>query len=177
MEPLPRGGQRRSTARRRATAGAPGCGSRRAQRAGAPTEGAPLFSVVTVCLNAEQHLAEALDSVLAQSCDDYEMLVVDGGSTDGTLALVREREAAFGGRLRWMSEPDSGLYDAMNKGLHRARGRYIVYLGADDHLVAGSARGGCTARFESTTQPTSCAAPRACLGPDGELVTSRPPSS
>ncbi len=145
---------------------APWLRSRPSAAPGEPAEAVPLFSVVTVCLNAEQHLAEALDSVLAQSCDDYEMLVVDGGSTDGTLALVREREAAFGGKLRWASEPDRGLYDAMNKGLHRARGRYIVYLGADDHLSPGALEAVALAvRAHDAADIVSGAA--RVLGPDG----------
>jgi len=129
--------------------------------------GAPLFSVVTVCLNAQEHIAEALDSVLAQSCDDYELLVIDGGSTDGTLELVREHEAAFGGRLRWTSEPDSGLYDAMNKGLHRAHGRYIVYLGADDHLSPGALEAVERTIRERGAADIVCGGTRV-LGPDGD---------
>src|SRR5665648_59628 len=77
----------------------------------------PLFSIVTVCLNAEAHIAEAIESVLAQSCADYEYLVVDGGSTDGTLGVLGAYESRVDGRLRWVSERDDGLYDAMNKGL------------------------------------------------------------
>jgi Glycosyltransferases involved in cell wall biogenesis len=68
----------------------------------------PLFSIVTVCLNAEAHIAEAIESVLAQSCADYEYLVVDGGSTDGTLGVLGAYESRFGGRLRWVSERDDG---------------------------------------------------------------------
>ena len=129
-------------------------------------ENAPLFTVVTVCLNAQQHLAGALDSVLAQSCSDYEMLVIDGGSTDDTLDVVRVREGAFGGQLRWISEPDRGLYDAMNKGLHRARGRYVVYLGADDRLDPDA-----LAAVERTIRQSGaveivCGAARV-LGPEG----------
>ena len=101
-------------------------------------DASPLFSVVTVSLNAAASIAEALDSALAQEFDDFEIVVVDGGSTDSTLDIVREREASAAGRLRWISEPDKGLYDAMNKGLGLARGRYIEYLGADDLLVPGA---------------------------------------
>jgi glycosyltransferase involved in cell wall biosynthesis/GT2 family glycosyltransferase len=127
----------------------------------------PLFSVVTVCLNAAEHLNEALDSVLAQEFDDYELLIVDGGSTDGTLDLVREREAEFGGRLRWDSEPDSGLYDAMNKGLDRAKGRYIVYLGADDHLSPGALSAVARAVRDGEDADIVCGGARV-LGPDGD---------
>jgi glycosyltransferase involved in cell wall biosynthesis len=94
----------------------------------------PLFSVIMVCLNAEEHIAEALGSVLAQEGADFELIVVDGGSTDRTLEIVARHEALAEGRLRLHSGPDEGLYDAMNKGLRLARGEYIVYLGADDRM-------------------------------------------
>ena len=102
------------------------------------SETAPLFSVVIVCLNAEACIGAALDSVIGQSVDDFEIVVVDGASTDGTLKVVRDRESDSGDRLRWTSEPDTGLYDAMNKGLELARGRYVEYLGADDILAPGA---------------------------------------
>jgi len=98
----------------------------------------PLFSIVTVCLNAEAHIAEAIESVLAQSCADYEYLVVDGGSTDGTLGVLGAYESRVDGRLRWVSERDDGLYDAMNKGLALTRGEYVEFLGADDRLRPGA---------------------------------------
>jgi len=98
----------------------------------------PLFSIVTVCLNAEAHMAEAMESVLGQSCDDYEYLVADGASSDRTLDIVRECEPRFGGRMAWVSEPDDGLYDAMNRAVSRARGRYVQFLGSDDRLRPGA---------------------------------------
>jgi len=101
-------------------------------------ETSPLFSVVTVCLNAEPHIAEAIDSVLDQGFDDFEYVAVDGGSTDGTLELVRERAATSSRPFRWVSEADEGLFDAMNKGLALARGQFVVYVGADDRLLPGA---------------------------------------
>ncbi|MCG2807777.1 MAG: glycosyltransferase [Coriobacteriia bacterium] len=95
----------------------------------------PLFSVAIVCLNAAEHLAEALESVLAQRFSDFELVLVDGGSVDSTLEIVRSHEPRFIGRMRWISEPDDGIYSAMNKALGMATGRYIVYLGADDRLA------------------------------------------
>jgi glycosyltransferase involved in cell wall biosynthesis len=64
---------------------------------------------------------------------DVEILVIDGGSTDGTPDMLR----AHGDRLRWISEPDNGVYDAMNKGVARARGRWLLFLGAGDRLRPG----------------------------------------
>jgi glycosyltransferase involved in cell wall biosynthesis len=99
---------------------------------------APLFSVITVCLDAKAHLAETLDSVLAQSFKDFEYVIADGGSTDGTVELLRAYGPRFDGRMKCVSEPDDGLFDAMNKALARASGEYVVYLGADDRLRPGA---------------------------------------
>ena len=99
---------------------------------------APRFSIITVCLDAEAYIADALGSVLAQTCDDYEYIVADGGSTDGTVELLRAYEPRFGGRMKWVSEPDGGIYDAMNRALGRTAGEYVEFLGADDRLRPGA---------------------------------------
>lgn len=92
-----------------------------------------LFSIVTVTWNAAQVIAPTLNSVREQSCSDFEYLVVDGASTDDTLQLVRE--AAIEG-TRIFSEPDNGLYDAMNKAIGLARGQYLIWLNAGDRFAA-----------------------------------------
>ena len=97
-----------------------------------------MFTIVTVCLDAEAHIAGAIESVLAQTCADYEYVVVDGGSTDATLQVIAERAPRFGGRLQVVSDRDDGLYDAMNTGLALARGEYVGFLGADDRLRPGA---------------------------------------
>ncbi len=96
------------------------------------TPAEPLVSVVTVCLNAGAHIRNALESVAAQTYPRVEHIVVDGGSTDDTMAIVREFEEGRSPRLRWISEPDNGLYDAMNKGVAMATGALIGTLNADD---------------------------------------------
>ncbi|MBB5688885.1 glycosyltransferase [Roseomonas alkaliterrae] len=95
--------------------------------------GKPLVSVVTVCRNAAATLQACLESVAAQTWPAVEHIVIDGVSTDGTLAMLE----AWRPRLAVLvSEPDSGLYDAMNKGVARARGEFVLFLNADD-LFAG----------------------------------------
>ena len=90
------------------------------------------FTVVTVCFNAVDTIADTVASVRVQSHPDVEHLIIDGGSTDGTLALL-------GALKNWgdclVSEPDKGLYDAMNKGLARASGSYVGFLNADDYFA------------------------------------------
>lgn len=91
----------------------------------------PKFSIITVTYNAEEWLERTILSVLSQSYPNLEYLIIDGKSTDGTLALIRQYEA---GIAYWSSEPDSGLYDAMNKGLQHATGDYVWFLNAGDTL-------------------------------------------
>jgi glycosyltransferase involved in cell wall biosynthesis len=89
------------------------------------------ITVVTVCRNAAGHLEEAMASVLEQDWPDLEYLVVDGGSIDGTVALIR-RQAERDPRIAWSSEPDGGIADAMNKGIARSTGELVAFLHADD---------------------------------------------
>ncbi len=91
----------------------------------------PTISVITATRNARTLLAGAIDSVRAQPTDLCEFVVVDGASTDGTVELLRDSADAVD---RWLSEPDAGIYDALNKGVRLARGRWICFLGADDRL-------------------------------------------
>lgn len=94
----------------------------------------PLFSIVTVCFNSEATIERTLRSVLQQRCKDYEYLIVDGASKDGTMSIVRRYEPLFEGRLTATSEPDKGIYDAFNKGCRKAQGRYLWIVNSDDYL-------------------------------------------
>lgn len=90
---------------------------------------APLFSIITITFNAANVLRYTLQSVVQQSCTDFEHLIIDGASRDDTVAIARE-EGVEG--IKIYSEPDKGLYDAMNKGIARATGRYLIFLNAGD---------------------------------------------
>jgi glycosyltransferase involved in cell wall biosynthesis len=92
---------------------------------------APFFSLITVCYNAESSIARALQSAREQTCRDFENVVVDGASTDGTLNVARQFDDL---PLAISSEPDKGIYDAMNKGIARAQGEVLYFLNADDRL-------------------------------------------
>lgn len=94
----------------------------------------PLFSIILPTYRVETVIGECLESLLRQTCTDYEILVMDGGSNDKTLELVSKQAAAFDGRLILRSGKDTGVYDAMNQGVSLARGEWLYFLGADDRL-------------------------------------------
>ena len=117
-----------------------------------------LFSIVCAVRNAEATIGPCLESILAQSdpppasavltsgqtrsaapepFDDYEVIVVDGASSDDTVSVAESYRARLGGRLTVVSEPDDGVYDAMNRGLTRATGEYVLFLN-DDRLTPGA---------------------------------------
>ncbi len=93
------------------------------------------ISIVTPSFNSASTIRQTIQSVLAQDYEPWEHIVVDGASSDGTVALLKEYP-----RLSWMSEPDQGLYHAMNKGIVRAAGDVVVILNADDCFRAGALR-------------------------------------
>jgi len=90
------------------------------------------ISVVTVCFNAAKTIAQTIESVACQVHPDVEHIVIDGASTDGTIDIVH----GYSGRLaQVLSEPDDGIYDAMNKGLARSSGDIVCFLNADDQYA------------------------------------------
>lgn len=91
------------------------------------------ISVITVCYNSASTLRDTLESVLKQNYPDIEHIIVDGKSTDGTIELIRQYETLYQGKLKWISEQDAGIYDAMNKGISLATGDVIGFLNADDY--------------------------------------------
>lgn len=100
-----------------------------------PSNKNPLFSIITVVFNGVKLLPGTAESVLNQSFTNYEYLIIDGASKDGTVDYIRSLESRMP-NLRWISERDRGLYDAMNKGLHLAKGDFVLFLNAGDHLHA-----------------------------------------
>lgn len=97
------------------------------------------ISIITATYNSGKTVGDTLKSVLAQTYHDYELLVVDGASKDNTLEVVKKMEPLFGGRMRYISEPDKGIYDAMNKGIRMATGEVIGILNSDDFYTSDDA--------------------------------------
>src|SRR5215467_10641711 len=94
----------------------------------------PLVSIVTPCLNAARYITCTVESVLNQDYPCIEYIVMDGGSTDGTLDLLRTWE----GRLHYVSAPDGGAADAINLGFQRSHGTIFAWLNADDTYLPGA---------------------------------------
>jgi len=95
----------------------------------------PVFSIITITYNARRVIETTIQSVISQSYPDIEYIIIDGGSDDGTVDLIKK----YGDKIYfWISEPDKGLYDAMNKGLRAATGNYVWFLNAGDFFKDGN---------------------------------------
>lgn len=92
----------------------------------------PLISIITVVFNGASTLEHTFASVFSQDFDDFEYIVVDGGSKDDTIEIIKNSESKL---ACWVSETDNGVYDAMNKAVRLTKGRWIYFLGADDYLL------------------------------------------
>ncbi|MBM6670869.1 glycosyltransferase [Phocaeicola coprophilus] len=111
------------------------------------TEELPLITVITVVFNDVKHIEETMLSVVNQTYPNIEYIIIDGGSTDGTVDIIKK----YADRITyWVSEPDNGIYDAMNKGIRKATGEWCCFINAGDVFVHENIvrsifeRGGCT---------------------------------
>ena len=95
----------------------------------------PLISIITVVLNSVETIEKTIKSIIGQSFTNYEYIIIDGGSNDGTIDIIRKYSSYIS---YWISEPDKGIYDAMNKGIAYAKGEYIGILNSDDWYVKNS---------------------------------------
>lgn len=94
------------------------------------------ISLITVTYNSGNTLKYTFDSVLKQLYHDIEYIVIDGNSKDNTVSIIKKYELLFKGKLKWISEPDEGLYDAMNKGIRMATGDIVGILNSDDFFTS-----------------------------------------
>lgn len=90
-------------------------------------------SVITPCYNSEKLISQTIESVLAQEYKNIEYIIVDGGSTDHTVEIIKKYVPLFRGRLTYISEKDKGIYDAMNKGIRMSHGELIGIINSDDY--------------------------------------------
>jgi len=94
------------------------------------------LSIITATYNSERTLRDTMESILSQTFQNFEYIIVDGASKDATLDIIREYEPRFQGKMRYVSEPDKGIYDAMNKGFAMATGDVIGILNSDDFFTS-----------------------------------------
>ena len=92
----------------------------------------PKISIITASFNSEKTISDCINSILNQSYDNIEYIVIDGGSTDKTVEIIKNYILLFKGKLKWISESDKGIYDAWNKGLKLVSGDWISFIGSDD---------------------------------------------
>lgn len=90
------------------------------------------ISIITVTFNIGRYVEDTIKSVLSQTYNNYEYIIVDGGSHDATIDIVKKYEPLFDGRMRWISEPDNGMYDGINKGIRMATGDVVGIINSDD---------------------------------------------
>ena len=96
----------------------------------------PLISIITVSYNSEKYIEETINSVLSQDYKNIEYLIIDGASTDSTIDIIKKYEHRI---TYWQSEPDKNMYDAINKGLSKSKGDFILILNSDDLLASNNA--------------------------------------
>jgi len=95
-------------------------------------KGTPLISIITVVFNGEKFIEETICSVVNQSYNNIEYIIIDGGSTDSTLDIIQKYDSGID---YWVSEKDNGIYNAMNKAIDTSRGDWLYFIGADDYLL------------------------------------------
>jgi glycosyltransferase involved in cell wall biosynthesis len=95
----------------------------------------PLISIIVAAFNVDKTLQQCIDSIVNQAYKNKELIIIDGGSADGTVNLLKANQGKI---FYWSSEPDNGIYDAWNKGLKHATGDWVAFLGADDVYLPGA---------------------------------------
>lgn len=113
-----------------------------------------ILTIITINRNNAVGLEKTLQSVLSQTRKDFEYIVVDGASTDGSVSIIEQYSPKFEGRLIWVSEPDKGIYNAMNKGIKMASGEYLEFLNSGDCLVCNEVVGRMFEALEKAGNPS-----------------------
>lgn len=93
----------------------------------------PFFTIITASLNNESTIKQTVESIQSQTFQNLEHIVIDGGSNDGTIDILKQREHSY--NMFWISEPDRGIAEALNKGLRKAQGQFIIVIQADDRFL------------------------------------------
>ena len=131
------------------------------------------LSIITINRNDASGLEKTIQSVLSQTYSNIDFVVVDGGSSDGSIEVVRKYESLFGGRMKWISEPDKGIYNAMNKGIGMAAGEYFQFLNSGDCLVDDEVTGKMSEALKAKGYPTIIYGNMLKNMPSGKIVRDR----
>lgn len=110
------------------------------------------ISIITTTYNSASTVKDTLESVLQQDYPDYELIIKDGGSKDDTLAICRAYEPLFEGRMRILTQPDKGMYDAMNQGISAASGEVVGILNSDDYYTSNDILSTVAKQFADTPE-------------------------
>ncbi len=94
------------------------------------------LSIITINLNDKVGLSRTIDSIINQDFKEFELIIIDGGSSDGSFEVIEQNKANIN---YWVSEKDNGIYDAMNKGVEKANGNYLLFLNSGDYLISNEA--------------------------------------
>lgn len=133
----------------------------------------PKFSIITVAYNDVSSLALTMASIYSQAFLDFEWIVIDGGSTDGTPDFLSQCKQV---RLKWVSERDAGIYDAMNKGIRKSIGEYLVFLNAGDVFPSTDTLRGVSEEINACGRPDVLFGGVEYVFPDGKYLF-RPPKN
>ena len=128
-----------------------------------------ILTVVTINRNNASGLEKTLQSVAAQTFKDFEYIIVDGASTDGSVEIIKKYESQFA-HLKWVSEPDAGIYNAMNKGIRIASGDYIQILNSGDYLASDDVTERMLSALERTGHPSILYGNMVKCFPDGRKL-------
>lgn len=131
------------------------------------------LTIITINRNNATGLEKTIRSVLDQTCTAFEYVLVDGASTDGSVDIIRQYAERFGDRMKWISEPDKGIYNAMNKGIGMASGDYIQILNSGDSLVSGQVVGKMYEALEQSGSPSILYGNMLKDMPEGKLLRDR----
>ena len=129
-----------------------------------------ILSIITINRNNGSGLEKTLRSVASQTCPDFEHIIVDGASTDGSVDIIRKFAESLGDHVRWVSEPDKGVYNAMNKGIAMAAGDYVQFLNSGDSLASEDAVERMTQEIKRNEYPSILYGNMLKLMPDGKLL-------
>ena len=132
-----------------------------------------ILSIITINRNNAAGLEKTMASVLTQTCTDFEYVVVDGASTDGSVEVIQRLAPQFGPRIKWISEPDKGIYNAMNKGMRMASGDYFQILNSGDCLASGEVTERMLSEIEKQGRPSILYGNMVKCFPDGHKILTR----